>query len=263
MHRYEGKRVLVVGGGMGMGRAIAESFAGEGATVVISEITKEAGEDATSAIAAQGGKAYLAQANISKRDEVKAMIAEAARLAGGIDILVQTAASANHGKIVEMSDEAYDELVRCNIHSIFWMAKDAAPYLSKAKDKGRLIYISSAAANRVFYPGGVPYSSSKAYMNAFARGLAVEFGPLNILVNTVEPGMTRTTRNKAMLSDATVNAMAANYPIQRVGQSQDIANAVLFLASSEASYITGTSLLVDGGSSMVPLGNLEDSLIKK
>ena len=155
-----------------------------------------------------------------------------------------------------MSDEAYDHLVRCNIDSIFWIAKHAAPYLRKAKDKVRLIYISSAGANRQFVPGSVPYQSSKAYMNAFARGLAVEFGPLNILVNTVDPGMTATDRMKAMLPMEVANAIVANFPIARIGEPQDIANAVLFLASAEAAYITGASLLVDGGASMASMGGI-------
>lgn len=260
MRRFEGKIALVVGGGMGMGRAIADSFAAEGATVVISDITKEAGQDAAAAINARGGKAFLTYCNISKRDEVKAMVEDAARQAGGIDILVQTAANSVQGNITVLDDDAYDNLVRCNINSIFWIAKDAAPYLSKAKGMGRLIYISSGAANRQFIPGMVPYQASKAYCNAFARGLAVEFGPMNILVNTVEPGMIATDRMKAMLPMEAANAIVANYAIARIGQPQDIANAVLFLASDEASYITGTSLLVDGGATMASMGNMSSQI---
>lgn len=115
---------------------------------------------------------------------------------------------------------------------------------------------SSSSANREFIPGMIPYVASKSYMNAFVRGMAVEFGPMNILVNTVEPGLTATERMKATMA----NEMAKNFPVPRVGQPQDIANAVLFLASPEASYITGSSLVVDGGITVVSLQELSGNL---
>lgn len=254
--KFAGKVALVVGGGRGMGRTIAEAFAAEGATAVIAARTPKFGEEAVAAIEAKGGKAFLVQCDIGDRASMKAMADETARLAGGIDIVVHCASSNNKGKVAEMPDEIYDDLVRSNIHSVFWIAKDTAPYLSKGKDKGRLIYISSGAANRQFMPGLIPYASSKAYMNAFARGLAVEFGPLNILVNVVEPGMMASDRMKSELPAEFADAIASNFPVPRVGTTEDVASAVLFMASKEASYITGTSLLVDGGATMVSLGDL-------
>lgn len=260
MRRFEGKAVLVAGGGMGMGRAIADSFAAEGATVVIGARTRSHGEAAAAAIEARGGKAFVVQCDIGHRASVKSMVDDAVRLAGCLDIVVLSAANSNNGLIKEMPDADYDELVRCNIEAPFWLARDAATYLSKSRDKGRLIYISSGGANRVFQPGLNPYHATKAYLNAFARGLAVEFGPMNILVNTVEPGMTATDGMKAKLPLEIANAISANFPVPRVGQPQDIANAVLFLASPAASYITGTSLLVDGGASMASMTNIANKI---
>lgn len=175
--RFEGKSALVIGGGRGMGRAIAERLATEGARVVVSARTARYGEETVAALRVQGREAALVVGDISDRAAVKQMIGDAARTMGGIDVLVHCAADNARGRVAEMADEDFDRLVRSNIHSLFWVAKDAAAYLEKSRDKGRLIYISSGSANRVFLPGLIPYASTKAFMNAFARGLAVEFGP--------------------------------------------------------------------------------------
>lgn len=260
--RYAGKVVLVTGAGRGMGKAIADAFANEGATVVISARTRSYGEAAVQQIRERGGKASLVGGDISDRQAVKTMIEDAVREHGKLDIVVHCAADNAHARVVDMEDEAYDYLVKSNVHSLFWLAKDAAPYLSKSEDKGRLIYISSGSANRTFIPGLIPYAATKAYMNAFARGLAVEFGPLNILVNVVEPGMIASDRMKGELNDAQVSAIAANFPVPRPGETEEVASAVLFMASREASYITGSALLVDGGASMAPLPGLSQTLTK-
>jgi 3-oxoacyl-[acyl-carrier protein] reductase len=258
--RFSGKIVLVVGGGRGMGRAIALSFADEGADVVISARAKGPAEETIAALKAKGVRAALVEAELSDRASMKALVEAAAKAFGALDIVVHCAADAAHARIMDMSDETYDNLIRSNVHSLFWIAKDAAPHLSKAKDKGRLIYISSGSANRTFMPGLIPYASTKAYMNAFGRGLAVEFGPMNILVNVVEPGLIASDRMKSELPEAMASAIAANFAIPRVGQSEDIAKAVKFLASNDADYITGTTLLVDGGASMAPMPGLSDQL---
>jgi 3-oxoacyl-[acyl-carrier protein] reductase len=150
--------------------------------------------------------------------------------------------------------------VRSNIQSLFWLAKDAAPHLAKAQDKGRIIFISSGEANRKYTPTLIPYGSSKAFMNAFARGLAVEFGALNILVNVIEPGLIGTDHMLETLGEELPHRLAEHFPVPRLGQSADIASAALFLTSNEASYITGTSLLVDGGATMVTLPKVEEIL---
>ncbi|MCW8158365.1 SDR family oxidoreductase [Stutzerimonas xanthomarina] len=253
---YEGKVVLVTGAGRGMGRAIADAFADEGARLVISARTARYGEEAVAAIRERGGEAVLACGDMGDRQAITEMIDTAISNFGQLDVLVHCAADNAHAHVVDMTDEAFDYLVRSNIQSLFWIAKDAAPHLGKSADKGRLIYISSGSANRNYLPGLIPYASSKAFMNAFARGLALEFGPLNVLVNVIEPGMVASARMKDELSDAQADAIAANFPIPRPGRSEEIAAAVLFMASPQASYITGSALLVDGGASMAQLGGL-------
>lgn len=258
--RFEGQVALVIGGGRGMGRAIAEAFAAEGARVVISARTQKFGEETVAAFQANGWHASLVLGDISERSSVRKMIDEAVHQQGALDIVVHCAADNGHGLVTEMPDETFDYLVKSNINSLFWVAKDAAPHLSKAKNKGRLIYISSGSANRTFMPGLIPYASSKAFMNAFARGLAVEFGPKGILVNVVEPGMVASDRMLEHLSPEQAQAIAKGFPVPRAGQPSEIASAVLYLASPEAGYITGSSLLVDGGASMVSLGDLSSTL---
>lgn len=251
--KFRDKVVLITGAGRGMGRAIALEYAKQGAKIVVSARTARYGEETVEQITALGGSACLVGGDIADRTAIKTMVDGGAEAFGALDIVVHCAADAPHGLIAEMTDDSIDRLVRSNVQSLFWLAKDAAPHLSKAKDKGRLIFISSGEANRKYTPMLIGYGSSKAFMNAFARGLAVEFGPLNILVNVVEPGLIGTDRMTEALGEDLPHKLAEHFPVARLGQALDIANAVLFLTSNEASYITGTSLLVDGGATMVLL----------
>ncbi|ANG64423.1 oxidoreductase [Marinobacterium aestuarii] len=258
--RYKDKVVLVTGAGRGMGRAIALAYAREGAQVVVSARTAKYGEETIAQILALGAQACLVGGDIADRAAIKSMIEGAVETFGALDILVHCAADTARGLISEMSDDTFDHIVRSNIQSLFWLAKDAAPYLCRAQDKGRIIFISSGEANRKYTPTLIPYGSSKAFMNAFARGLAVEFGALNILVNVIEPGLIGTDHMLHTLGDDLPHKLAAHFPVARLGESADIASAALFLTSSEASYITGTSLLVDGGATMVAMPKVDDVL---
>jgi 3-oxoacyl-[acyl-carrier protein] reductase len=260
MPRFDNKVALITGAGRGIGRAIAEAFASEGARVIVSARTAAHGERVVAAICGRGGLATLTLADVTHRCEVSAMIQSAQQVYGGLDIVVHCAADASMSRVAVMSDQAFDAQVHANIHSLFWIAKDALPLLMKAKDKGRLIYISSGAANRSFTPGLIPYMASKAYMNAFARGLANEVGHDNVLVNVVEPGLIASDKMREHLDEATSAAISAAFPIPRVGLPAEIASAVLYLSSPEAGYITGTTLLVDGGATMAPIVQFKDGL---
>jgi 3-oxoacyl-[acyl-carrier protein] reductase len=260
VQRFADKVVLVTGAGRGIGRAIAESFAAEGAKVMVSARKTALGEQVVAVIGQRGGKAALTVGDVSRRADIGAMIRDTERAYGGLDIVVHSAADAAMGRVAAMSDEVFDTQVHANIHSLFWLAKDALPLLAKARDKGRLIYISSGAANRSFTPGLIPYMASKAYMNAFARGLANEVGRDNVLVNVVEPGLIASDRMREHLDESRAAKIAAAFPVARVGLPAEIAAAVMYLASPEAGYITGTTLLVDGGATMAPIVEFKDGL---
>jgi 3-oxoacyl-[acyl-carrier protein] reductase len=260
MSRFDNKVVLVTGAGRGIGRAIADAFAAEGARVVVSARTRSHGEAAVAAIRQRGGEATLAVGDVGVRADIADMVATALGAYGALDVLVHCAADAATGKVADMAEDAFDRQVHANIHSLFWLTKDALPALSQAADKGRLIFISSGEGHLSFNPGLIPYGASKAYMNAFARGLAREVGQRNVLVNVVEPGLILSDRMREHLSDDISSRIAKNFPVPRAGLPSEIASAVLYLASKEAGYITGSSLLVDGGATLAPIPGLEDHL---
>lgn len=259
-HRFQDKVVLITGAGRGIGKAIALAFAAEGAKVVVQARTLTNGQMVVDTILQQGGQAVTQAGDVGQRSDVRAMINCAVKNFGALDILVHCAADAAIGKVTDMPDDVFANQVNANIQSLFWLSKDALPALSKAADKGRLIFISSGEGNRSHTPGLVPYGASKAYMNAFARTLAREVGPQGVLVNVVEPGLILSDRMREHLADEVTTHLTRNFPVPRAGLPSEIASAVLFLASHEAAYITGSSLLVDGGATMSPISAIETHL---
>ena len=255
--RFTDKVVLVTGAGRGIGKAIAQAFSAEGAKVVVQARTSAHGQAVVEAIVQQGGLAVLQTGDVGQRADVRAMVTSTLDAFGALDVLVHCAADAAIGKVADMPDEVFANQVNANIQSLFWLSKDALPALSKSADKGRLIFISSGEGNRSHTPGLVPYGASKAYMNAFARTLAREVGPQGVLVNVVEPGLILSDRMREHLADAVTTQLSRNFPVPRAGLPSEIASAVLFLASNEAAYITGSSLLVDGGATLAPIPAIE------
>lgn len=255
--RFTDKVVLVTGAGRGIGKAIAQAFAAEGAKVVVQARTAAHGQAVVEAIVQQGGQAVLQAGDVGQRADVRAMVASTLDAFGALDVLVHCAADAAIGKVADMPDEVFAHQVNANIQSLFWLSKDALPALAKSADKGRLIFISSGEGNRSHTPGLVPYGASKAYMNAFARTLAREVGPQGVLVNVVEPGLILSDRMREHLADEVTTQLSRNFPVPRAGLPSEIASAVLFLASNEAAYITGSSLLVDGGATLAPITAIE------
>jgi len=257
---FADKVVLVTGGGRGMGRGVAEAFSARGAKLIIAARTPSYGEEAVDAIRARGGEALLVQADNADRHSIKQMVEQGVAHFGRLDVVVHCAAHWVQGEVVDIDEDEFELLVRSNVNSLFWLARDCAPHLSRAPDRGRIIFISSGSAGRQYLQGNICYSSTKAFMNEFSRGLAMELGKRNILVNTVEPGLIASDRVLGNIGPEITQALTTTYPVPRPGTVADIANAVLFLASRASGYITGAQLLVDGGSSMSPMPDLEKIL---
>jgi 3-oxoacyl-[acyl-carrier protein] reductase len=239
----KGKRALVTGASRGIGAAIAVELAAEGADVAITyEKSAERAAEVVSAIRAHGRKGVAIQADSADVSAVQASIEKTVRELGGLDILVNNAGILRVGGLKDNSLADIDALLDVNVRSPIVASKAALAHLTKG---GRIITIGSYFADRVPAPVLTVYSATKSALVAFTKGLARELGPQEITVNLVQPGSIDTDMNPAHgpFGDALRQFMALGH----YGKPDDIANAVAFLASEKAKYITGTALTVDGG----------------
>lgn len=246
---FEGQRVLVTGAARGIGRAISEAFAADGASVVATDVNlAELEALAASTAPARGGS--ITTAVLDVRDE-----AGIARLAedGGFDVFVHVAGGVLGQKrqpVEAVPPADWDAIYDVNVRGAFMVARALVPAM-KAKGAGKMVFISSGAGLGVSLTGIQAYASAKAALISLARQLAHELGPFGINVNAVAPGFLRTSpdyeRQWASYGEAGQQAMLESIPLRRIGQPDDISNAVLFLASPFASWITGQTLSVSGG----------------
>jgi 3-oxoacyl-[acyl-carrier protein] reductase len=239
----KGKRALVTGASRGIGAAIAKTLAAAGADVAITyEKSAERAAEVVSAIKAQGRKGVAIQADSADVAAVQASIGKTVKELGGLDILVNNAGILRVGGLRDNSLEDIDALLDVNVRSPIVASKAALAHLTKG---GRIITIGSYFADRVPAPVLTVYSASKSAMVAFTKGLARELGPKEITVNLVQPGSIDTDMNPSHgpFGDTLRQFMALGH----YGAPEDIANAVAFLASEKAKYITGSTLTVDGG----------------
>lgn len=239
--RLEGRVALVIGAARGIGRAIAERFTEEGARVVIGDVEVEAGEAAADALGCR-----FVGADVSRPADAERAVAETVERFGAIDILVQNAGIYPWTLIERTEPEEWDAVLGVNLRGPFLATRAAVPHMKKAGG-GRILFTSSITGPRVTSPGHGHYSASKAGINGFIRAAALEFAAYGITVNGVEPGNILTEGMKAHRSADFIRDMEAAVPLGRLGTPRDVANAFLFLASDEAAYITGTTIVVDGG----------------
>jgi 3-oxoacyl-[acyl-carrier protein] reductase len=249
-NRLKGRIAIVTGGGLGIGRAIAKKFGAEGARVVVGTRTAADGESVVAEIRSAGGEAVLVVADIGTRAEATRLVNEAVRIYGGLDVLLHNAAYCPSVGIEQLTDADLDRTLDVNLKACFWLTQAALPALKASKQGGRILVTSSISGNHAAARGLVHYSASKAGVTGFVRNLALELARSGITVNAVEPGMIMTEKLSAPEMAPFFAAMPARVPLGRLGTGDDIAGAMAFLASNEASYITGQSLLIDGGISL-------------
>lgn len=242
---FSGRRVLVTGAAQGIGRRIAEGFATAGASLLLLDRQEQAVAALASELRSQGREARALAVDLADP------AASAAALAGldGLDVLVHNAAYFPLTEFAAITPQLLQRTLAVNLGALFWLTQAALP-LFAARGGGCVLATSSVTGNRVAYPGLSHYAASKAGVNGFIRNAALELAPRNIRVNGVEPGMIHTPA-MANLGDAALEArIAAGIPLGHLGQPADIANAMLFLASDAAAYITGQTLVVDGGATL-------------
>lgn len=246
--RLNGKVALVIGAARGIGKATAKRFHEEGAKLVLADFEADGGK----ASADEFGAPFI-KTDISRMEDARAAVALAVQTYGRLDIIVQNAGVYPWQLIEDTSPDDWDSVVAVNLRGAFNAARAALDPM-KAQAYGRILFTSSITGPHVTSPGHGHYSATKAGINGFIRAAALEFSSYGITVNGVEPGNILTEAMELHRGPAFIKNMEDAIPLGRLGSPRDVANAFLFLASDDASYITGTTIVVDGGQ-LLPEGS--------
>jgi len=245
---FKDKVAIVTGGSRGIGKAIAMGLALQGAKVaIIYKGSKEAADGLVTEIVSKGGTAIAIQADVAEYARTKEVVEEVEKTLGGVDILVNNAGMIHDDLFVRLEPEQWSKVIQTNLGGTFNFCH-AIAFSMMRKRSGRIINISSVAADYV-NPGQTNYASSKGAVNSFTKSLAVELASRGVTVNAVAPGFIETDMSAAVRNKAG-DMIKKFIPMKRNGQPEDIAKVVLFLASPDASYITGQVITVDGGLSL-------------
>jgi glucose 1-dehydrogenase len=246
--RLAGKVALVTGSSRGIGRAIVLRFAQEGADVAINYSRDEApARDVLSEVEAIGRRGILIKANLANVSETRAMVDEVVSRFDRLDILVNNAGIEKKAPFWEVTEQDYDKVVDVNLKGVFFASQAMVQHLRRTKRPGRIINISSVHEDLPF-PGFASYCASKGGVRMLTRNLAVELGPLGITINAIAPGAIATPINENLLNNPQqLNALIDQIPLGRLGKPEDVAGLAVFLASEDASYVTGATYFVDGG----------------
>jgi NAD(P)-dependent dehydrogenase (short-subunit alcohol dehydrogenase family) len=242
-----GRVAIVTGSSRGIGRAIALRLAEHGARVVVSSRKAEACEDVAREIRARGGEALVVPAHIGRKDDLQRLVADTVTAWGPIDVLVCNAAvNPYFGSAADMSDEAYDRVMNANVKGNFWLCNMAIPHMIGRADPS-VIVVSSIGGLRGSATLGV-YALSKAADMQLTRNIAVEFGHQGLRANCIAPGLVRTDFARALWDDpVNLKKRLRDTPLGRIGEPDDFAGAAVFLASSASRFMTGQTMVIDGG----------------
>lgn len=249
MHSLQDQVAIITGGGAGIGGATARRLAEEGARVLIADFRLDIAEENVARIRNAGGVAEAIQADVAQRADIEAMIAKAVDQWGRLDILVNNAWNLNEkdGSALTLSESAWDYAMNVMVKAIFLGAKLAVPHM-QANGGGNIINMASVHG-LLMAPGMLAYEAAKSAVIGVTRQMACEFGPMGIRVNAICPGHIVTERMQQMWDQnpSLFALVEQQYPVRRAGKPLDIANAIRFLCSDEAAFITGHALVVDGG----------------
>jgi NAD(P)-dependent dehydrogenase (short-subunit alcohol dehydrogenase family) len=245
--RFAGQTAIVTGAGRGMGRAVARGLAAEGAQVVVAEVDEAAGREAADAITGAGGHALAVAADISQVDQVRALFKQALEAFGTVDILVNNAGIGIARPLLEYTEADWDRQLGVNLKGMFFATQEAARVMIP-KRRGKIVNFASTAA---FVSSSTPetaYDISKGGVRQLTISVAAELAPHHVNVNAVAPGTILTELTLRVLdTPEKMDRAAAKIPLGRLGSPEDMVGPVLFLCSDEAGYITGHTLVVDGG----------------
>jgi len=243
----QGKVAIVTGGGSGIGRGIALCLAQEGVRVIVTDLRRLYAEETAAQIEEVGGEAIAVQADVSSRSQVNAMVSRTLEHWGQVDILVNSAGVSGEVPFLEMDEAEWDRVLSVNLKGAFLCGQAVARAMVQAGSRGKIVNVTSVNA-KVARTGLSHYCASKGGLHMLTKVMALELAPHRINVNAVAPGFIETPLTASSVEDPVVlQDIMSHLPWGRVGQPEDVASAVLFLASEGADFITGTALSVDGG----------------
>eukprot|EP01023_Acetabularia_acetabulum_P021317 TRINITY_DN2116_c0_g1_i2.p1 TRINITY_DN2116_c0_g1~~TRINITY_DN2116_c0_g1_i2.p1 ORF type:complete len:291 (-),score=65.86 TRINITY_DN2116_c0_g1_i2:1082-1954(-) len=245
--RFMNKVVVITGGAHGIGRACAERFANEGANVVIADKDQTGLEETVAELKGRGVAAMGVVCDVSKKSHVVTLIGESVKRFGAVDILVSNAGIVRSAEFIDMTEEDWDDVINVNLKGVFLSGQEAAKQMIKQEQGGCIINMSSVNAVKAL-PTLAAYNASKGAINNLTRSMSLSLAKHNIRVNAVAPGSIMTEVLKKVAADKpTMDKVLSRTPMNRIGEPSEVASVVAFLASADASYMTGEIVYVDGG----------------
>jgi NAD(P)-dependent dehydrogenase (short-subunit alcohol dehydrogenase family) len=251
MARLDGKVAIVTGSALGIGQATVAALAREGARVTVSDINDAAGEATTASIVKAGGQAFFQHADVGSSDDIERLVEETVRRYGKLDVMVNNAGAAIPGSVTDISEDNWHTLINIHLNGTWRGMRFAIPHMIK-NGGGSIVNMSSVQAI-IGFQGWSGYAAAKGGIMALTQQAAIDYGPQNIRVNAIAPGAIMTPMNEKRLAEETDNAdellalWNSWHALERMGTPQEVANLIVFLASDESSFITGSILKIDGG----------------